>query len=112
MKRQEAVRPEFFKNLPTLLEEQQAKKKGISTEEQLYYSLSQTQGWMQLKAYIDSLIKDLDQATAKAMQQGLPFEEIGRNAVVIDLAKGIIRNILNRVEDAREAAENPDGQQA
>jgi len=102
----QALRPEFFSNLKTIVEDQKAKAKGVSTEEQLLFSLSNHAGWRILNEYIDNIIRDLDKGTATAMAQGLPFEEIGRNAVVIDLAKGVIKNIQDKVNDAREAVEN------
>ena len=98
-----AIRPSFFNTLPTVVKEQEAKKKGISEEEQELYALSQMGGWKILKSYAEDLLGDLDSGTATAMAQGLPFEEIGRNAVVIDLAKGIIKRILDKVGDAQEA---------
>lgn len=103
-----ALRPSFFNNLPTVVRQEEAKKKGVTEEEGELYALSQSDGWRQLREYTESLLKDLDTGTATAMAQGLPFEEIGRNAVVIDLAKGIIRNIINKVEDTREAVDGTD----
>lgn len=104
-----ALRPDFFGNLPTLIKEKQAKEKGISDEEQFLYSLSQTAGWRELRKYIDSLMTDLENHAEAGIAQGLSFEEIGKNTIVVNLAKGVIRNIINKVEDAREAAEKPDG---
>lgn len=102
----QAMRPSFFNSFPTLIKEEEAKKKGVTQDEQDLYALSQFDGWKILKSYIDDLVKDMDDGTALAMKQGLPFEEIGRNAVVIDLAKGIIKRIVNKVEDARDAVEH------
>lgn len=99
-----AIRPSFFQSLPTLIKEEEAKKKGLTGEEQELFALSQSGGWKILREYIESLIIDLNSGTEVAMKNGLSFEEIGRNAVVIDLAKSIIRNILNKVDDAQEQA--------
>lgn len=107
--KQQALRPGFFQDLPTLVKEKQATARGITEEEKDLYSLSLHPGWRSLTEYINSLLKDLDQGTAVAMSQGLSFEEIGRNAVVIDLAKSLITKILNKVNDAKEASEKPDG---
>lgn len=100
----QALRPGYFDNLPTLVRAEKAKEKGITEEEEQLYALSQSAGWRILSEYIDGLLRDLDNGTALAMSQGLPFEEIGRNAVVIDLAKGLMRRVVERVDDAREAA--------
>lgn len=102
----QALKPSFFSSLPTIVKENEAKNKGITGEELELVALSQSGGWKVLKEYAQSLMQDLDNGTAAAMAQGLPFEEIGRNAVVIDLAKGIVKRILQKVEDAREQAEN------
>lgn len=98
----QAIKPSFFNSLPTIIKEQEAKNKGVTEEELELVALSHSGGWKVLKEYTESLIKDLDNGTAIAMAQGLPFDEIGRNAVVINLAKGIIKRILDKVEDARE----------
>jgi len=99
-----ALRPSFFDTLPTIVKEQEAKRKGLTDEEAVLFALSQHSGWKIVKEYAEDLMRDLDMGTRTALAQGLPFEEIGRNAVVIDLAKGIIRRILEKVEDARDTA--------
>lgn len=101
----QALKPDFFNRLPTLLVEESAKKADVSEEEMKLAALSNSGGWFVLEEYIDSLLKDLDQGTESAMAQGLPFEEIGRNAVVINLAKGVINRIKQKVQDGREAVE-------
>lgn len=102
----QAIKPSFFDRLPTIVKDEELSKKGLTDEERKLYALSQHDGWRVLREYIDSLMGDLDNGTAQAMQQGQPFEEIGRNAVVINLAKGIVNRILQKVEDAREEANN------
>ena len=106
MKDSQAIRPgSFFEALPSVVKDIEARKKGLTPEEQEYFVLSQTAGWKQFLKDADLLMRDLDQGTATAMAQGLPFEEIGRNAVVIDLAKGIIKRLIEKVEDAREVVD-------
>jgi len=43
------------------------------------------------------------------MEVGQNFEEIGKNTIVANLAKGVIKRILNKVKDAREQVERSDG---
>lgn len=107
----QAIRPDFFGNLVKKIEKQEPEHTttDLLEEERHYYNLAQQKGYQQLQDYADRLIATLDTATATAMAQGLDFEEIGRNAVVVDLAKGIITRIFERVEDAREACEQADG---
>lgn len=104
-----ALRPEFFSNLPTIVKEKQASAKTLSDDERFLYSLSQTPGWRIVSEYAQGLLRDLETVTDSAMAQGLSFEEIGRNAIVASLAKGVIIKLLQRVDDAKEAAERPDG---
>lgn len=105
---QSALKPNFFSTLPSL-QDKKAEVAGASDEERQLYALSQTAGWRVFKDLTDELLKDLDHGTETAMAQGLPFEEIGRNAVVINLAKGIILKQLQKVQDATDACENLNG---
>lgn len=109
MKDAQALRPTFFNTLPTLIKEEEAKKAGVTVEERHLYSLVGHQGWEILEDYTQSLLKDLDNVTEAAMAQGLSLEEIGRNALVANLAKGIVKRILEKVQDAKEACEREDG---
>jgi hypothetical protein len=104
-----ALRPDFFNNLPTVVKQTQAKIKGVTEEEQHLYNLSNSAGWKILEEYARGLIKDLDNVTDMAMAQGLSLEEIGRNALVANLSKGVISRVLQRVEDAVEVCEMSDG---
>lgn len=109
MDEQGALKPAYFSNLPTFIKEQQAKAKGVTPEEEHYNALSKHTGYKQLKAYANSLMEDLERVTDSAMSQGLTWEEIGRNAVVANLAKGLVKRIFERVDDAVEACERKDG---
>lgn len=109
MNSNQALRPEFFAELPSVVKEQQAKSKGISEEEQHIYAMSQSAGWNLVKQFAKDLIADLERVTEISMQQGLSFEEIGRNALVASLSKGVIMRVLTKVSDAEEAMEKPDG---
>ena len=101
-----AMRPDvFFNSLPTIIADRKAESKGATDDERMLYSMSRSRGWKVLKEYIGSLTRDLEEVSITAMSDGKTFEEIGRNALVVDMAKGIIRNINNKVEDARESCE-------
>lgn len=104
----QAIKPDFFNNLPTLNQEQE-EKSGVSDEERHLYRLSSHKGWKILLEYINDLRKDLDGLNDTAYEKGLPLEEIGRNAVIVSLTRGILKKITDRVEDAKEACENTDG---
>lgn len=100
----QAIKPDFY-NLPTFVQDEKADKKGASDDERRLYSLSRTPGWRVLKEFIESVRNDLDNFNVNAMEGGANFEEIGKNTVVINLAKGIINRILNKVEDVKENIE-------
>ncbi len=104
----QAIRPDFFNALPPV-EDKAVEGKGPTDDERLLYSLSKSGGWRVLSTYINDMVAVLDASTGSALEKGQTFEEIGRNAVVISLAKDIIRKITNRVEDAKEVCEKPDG---
>lgn len=101
----QALRPTFFSNLPTFVKEKELDKQELTDEEEHLSSLSNHTGWRILKEYSESLIDDLDQVTDLSLAQGLDLAEIGKNAVVANLAKGIIKRILMKVQDAKEAIE-------
>ena len=47
----------------------------------------------------------MEEVNRTAMSSGLPFDEIGKNAVVINLAESIVERIINLVDDAKDACE-------
>jgi hypothetical protein len=81
----------------------------VSDEDKHLYTLSKSQGWKILKEDIDSALKGFDLATEKQIADGASFEDIGKNVIVINLAKDVINKIVNRVRDAVEACETEDG---
>jgi len=106
----QALRPDFFiSNMPHLVADKEAEKKGATEEERSLYSLSKSHGWKILAEYIDNILEDLDNYNGKAIEQGATFDVLGQNAVVINLTKSLIKRVLNKVDDAREACERPEG---
>ena len=105
-----ALKPDFFMaNMPSLVADKVAEKKGATEEERLLYSLSKSGGWRVLEGFIQEVVNDLDKINEVAIENGATFDVVGQNAVVINLAKAIIKRIPTKVEDAKEACENPDG---
>lgn len=105
-----ALKPDFFmSNMPHLAKDKEAEKKGITDEERGLYALESTYGWRVLKEYIDNIIGDLDKINEVAIEKGATFDVIGQNQVVINLSKLLIKKILTKVEDAKEACEQSDG---
>jgi hypothetical protein len=104
-----AIKPDFFNNLSSLTKDRDEDRVSITDEEKHLYSLSKHKGWTILSRYIDTLLGELDSINRKAIDNGLPLEEIGRNTIVVSLAKDIIVRFVNKIDDAREACERPDG---
>jgi nitrate/TMAO reductase-like tetraheme cytochrome c subunit len=100
-----AIKPNTF-NIAALRAEEVGNKVGATDEEKYLYALTNTKGYRILKEYKDRLLKEVDDATKFAIAEGKPFEEIGKNTVVINLAKDIIEKLFNRVEDAKEICES------
>lgn len=102
------LRPKvFFDNLPSFkVEDEKAKEKGANEEERQLYAMSQTKGWHIYKEFVENLIRDLDNASSQGIEQGLSYEEIGKNTIVVSMAKDILRRALNKVQDARDVIEN------
>lgn len=105
-----AVRPDFFANFASLKKkEDELNKKGITEEEQAYYSMSLSKGWQLFSNDAQNLLKELDLFVDNAVIAGLSREEIGEKTIVVSLAKGVIRRLLEKVEDCKEACEQPEG---
>lgn len=98
-----AIKPSFLPNVPIL--EKKASANGASDEELALYALSNTNGWKVFREIALQTSSELTELSNEAIAQGAPLEEIGRNAVVVSLAQGIIKKLLNKVDDAVEACE-------
>lgn len=99
-----SIKPSFF-TLPTFVRDEEAAKRGLSDEERVLAAGSNTEFWLTLKTRMQTVLEELDQVNEQAIAQGLPLEEIGRNTVVINTTKGVLRKIFNFVDDARDAVE-------
>lgn len=101
----DATKPDYYSRFPSLKQDEEAKKRGATEEERLYYGMYNTAGWKQFTKLAEQLLSELDQSNDMAIASGVSIEEIGKNAIVISLSKGIIKRLLNKVEDSREACE-------
>jgi hypothetical protein len=101
MKDSSALRPEIF-NIKGYIDQKPSDDRDL-TEEKILAAGSENAFWKLLKKHFDNSIEQLEQINDTAMAQGLPMEEIGRNAIVISQVKGVLKKIVNVVEDAKEA---------
>ena len=100
----EAIRPDFA-HMPNLTPAQRDIKADATDEELALYAMSKSAGWEIFESEAQMAIDALSSTNDDAIAQGLPLEEIGRNAVVLSLAKGVVKTLLNKVSDAAEACE-------
>jgi hypothetical protein len=98
-----AIKPSF--NIKAFVAEEKIKNRPLTEEEKELYSLTSHNGWIQFSRYVDQVLKELDETTDTTIASGVPFEEIGRNVVVINLAKDIIKRVMNHVNDARDCVQ-------
>jgi len=104
-----AIKPDrFFSNIATFVKEKEVEVKGLTDEEKILARGANTSFWKVLKDYIGEVVESLDLINEMAIDKGSEFEEVGKNTVVISLAKGVIKKIIDRVEDAKEASEKPE----
>lgn len=96
-----AVKPDFFKSVPTLTETVIGGK--VTVEEQALHEMAQTGGWKIFKEHAEQASRELGNMNRQAIAQGMALEDIGRNTVVIALAQEVIERLLNKVADATEA---------
>jgi hypothetical protein len=100
----QALRPDFILNsIPAL--EKTEKGEGPSKEEKDYFSMTFTEGWQNFIKLKDEVIEDMERANKSAVLQGLSFEQIGQNTVVINMVKDVLERLFNKVADATEVCE-------
>ena len=98
-----AIKPSMFTHVPALSKAQDAK--GVTDEEKALYAMSVTSGWKVFEGIARDVKEQLNNINREAIASGAPMEEIGKNALVVNLAQDAITKLLNRVEDAVEACE-------
>lgn len=104
-----ALKPEIF-NIARFMEDKPKEDiEVITQDEKVLAQGANTAFWSSLKKHFADSLKQLDLINEEAMAQGLPMEEIGRNAIVISQVKGVLNKIMNVVEDAKEAHDGREG---
>jgi hypothetical protein len=99
-----AIKPDVFISIPEPVEETvvEETEDANTAEEAALYHLQVNPNWKVFERVAKRAIKDLGKINKGAIAQGLPMEEIGRNAVVIAMVEDEIEKLLNRVADATE----------
>ena len=78
--------------------------------EEVLASLADQEGWKAFKEIVQEEIEKLGNLNKEQMSSGATFEELGRNAVMVQLCKDIINGLVNKVEDVQEAVETRRGE--
>lgn len=103
----QAIKPDFIiKNMPSLKADTEAAKKGASEEERQLFNMAQSAGWKVFGEHLNNALAELDQINDIAIEQGLGFDQIGQNTVIISSTKSIIKRLLNKVTDAVDACQS------
>lgn len=99
----QAIKPSGFADFKEVIKHSEPPKDELEASEVALASLQNTEGWTELKRYIGTLKKEINNLTKVLMESGAEFEEIGRNTVVSQLAIDLLDKIVIRVEDAEDA---------
>ena len=100
-----ATRPDFFANFESLKRNKKAIKKGVTPKEQAYYAMSLSDGWKLFDKDAERLLDEMDKLIEQSITKGLSTEKIGENTIIVNLAKGVVKRLIQKVEDARRACE-------
>lgn len=106
MNKSQAIKPDQFFDFRQIVEKAKGPKNKDVQKEYSLAALANNDGWKTLKEYINNLKEDIENLNKSMMERGASFEDIGRNAVVSQLARDLLRKIVQRVEDAAESV-NP-----
>ena len=105
----QAIRPDSFVDYRKVIEQAKPKteEKGLIEERQLAH-LANSDGWVVLRDYINELDENLNKLNKQMMERGASFEEIGKNAVIVQLAQELLQKIVQKVADANDAINRRD----
>lgn len=103
-----ALRPDFSVR-PFLKQKVVEDIKTITKDEETLAIGSETAFWKVLEKHFDNAIDKLEQINEDAMTKGATMEQIGQNTIIINLTKGVLREIKNSVRYAKEALDERGG---
>lgn len=99
----QALKPDFFMNIPSFVAPEGEIAKGATEEEIALSPMYDKPSWKVFKQYTERVLSELDDINEMAISNGKSREEIGENAIIISLVKGIVRQIINKVENANKS---------
>ena len=98
-----AIKPSAFLDFRDVVKKVEPEESELEESESVLADMANSAGWIELKKYINNLKQEIGNLNKSLMENGAEFEEIGRNAVVSQLALDLLDKIVVKVEDAREA---------
>ena len=104
-KQPQAVRPNTFFNVPAFVRNEDAAKEGLTDEERILAAGANTEFYQTLKGYVNEVIEQLDEANVTFIDSGATFQQIGENTKILVTTKALVRQIFQKVQDARDAVE-------
>lgn len=99
----QAVKSDAFIDFRQVLDRDKEYGDAEVVKEKHLASFALSDGWLALKGYIVELKLELSNINKSMMERGASFEEIGKNAVIVQLADDLLTKIIQKVEDANEA---------
>jgi hypothetical protein len=102
----QAIKSDSFSEIKKIIDSSAAPESAELIEEKQLAKLAQHDGWVVLKKYIGNLTQSLEDINKSMMERGATFEDIGKNAVVAQLASDLLNKVIQKVEDAQEAVES------
>lgn len=100
----QAIRPDAFVDYRVVIEQSKKTTEDAGEIEQRQLaSLANSDGWVVLHAYIKDLETELGNINKTMMERGASFEDIGKNAVIVQLAQELLTKIVQKVDDANDA---------
>lgn len=98
------MKPEtFISQIPSIAKEKEPEVKDDVEAEKQISAMSRTAGWKRIEEFISRIIEEMDSLNEQAIATGADFKTLGQNAVVISQVKTVLRRIINKVSDARDA---------
>ena len=100
-----AIHPNYFKDFRK--ETKVEKEAPLELrEEKALADVGEMGGWKVLKEWITDLKVMLDKILETSIEGGASFEEIGQKTMVVALAKSYLDQVIDKVEDSKEAVAN------
>jgi hypothetical protein len=99
----EAIKPNFYQEFSTKVEEEVTENVANKDQQALAY-ITRFKGWELLKAYEGRLEELLDSMVNEAMVN-MSMRELGERTMVKELSKLVLKSLIRKAEDARNAEE-------